>query len=232
MTPVRLSYGGALLVLGGGSVSLGPNFQNDLSAKAIRLDRYQRAVPIVDKNGNPTMQEQAANQRNLEAIEAAFAAQGQQIDFLTTIVEGLQAAQAAAALANQGVATLNAGVSLSSSRTEPVDGLLSATSDGVVTISAHSRVYTTGSTETSVTVNAGSVSGFAPGAFVRIFYMDAARAGGAVSYQGTTAEVTQTGDTHVVGGVTIPQVGSPPSEGSGTTPPGYVRERVGDGPIE
>lgn len=121
MTPVRLSYGTAQLVLGGGAVGLGPNFQNDLTARNIRLDRYQRAVPIVDKNGNPTMQEQAANQRNLEAIEAAFAAQGQQIEFLTTIVEGLQAAQQAAAQANQGVAALNAGVSLSSSRTEPVD---------------------------------------------------------------------------------------------------------------
>lgn len=226
LTPVRLSYGTAQLILGGGSVSLGPDFQSDLSAKVVRLDRYQRAVPIVDKNGNPTMQEQAANQRNLEAIEAAFAAQGQQIELLTTIVTGLQEAQAAAALANQGVATLNAGVSLSSSRTEPVDGLLSATSDGVVTISAHSRVYTSGSIETSATVNAGSVSGFAPGTFVRVFYMDAARTGGAVTFQGTAAEVTQTGDTHVVGGVTIPEAGSPPSDGQGTTPPGYVRKFV------
>lgn len=175
------------------------------------------------------MQFQALWQKNCEAVEAAFFAQGQQIDFLTTIVTGLQEAQRAAAEANQGVATLNAGVSLSSSRTEPVDGLLTANSDGVVSISAHSRVYTTGSTETSVTVNAGTVSGFAPGQFVRVFYNDAARLGGAVAYQGTTAEVTQTGDTHVIGGVTIPQVGEPPSEGSGTTPPGYVRPELGRG---
>lgn len=231
LAPLRFTFTAASLVYTGSNISIGPDFQNDLTAKAVRLDRYQRAVPIVDKNGNPTMQEQAANQRNLEAIEAAFAAQGQQIEFLTTIVNGLQAAQAAAAQANQGVLALNAGVSLSSSRTEPVDGLLTATSDGVVTISAHSRVYTSGSTETSVAVNAGSVSGFAPGAFVRVFYMDAARAGGAVAYQGTTAEVTQTGDTHVIGGVTIPQVGSPPSEGNGTTPPGYVRPVFNSEPI-
>ena len=108
-----------------------------------------------------------------------------------------------------------------------MDGLLTANSDGVVSISAHSRVYTTGSTETSVTVNAGSVSGFAPGAFVRVFYNDAARVGGAVAYQGTTAEVTQTGDTHVIGGVLIPEVGSPPATGEGTTPPGYVRQNTG-----
>lgn len=224
MTPVRLVFDAARLTLSGGTVALGPNFQSGLTASTIRLDRYQRAVPIVDKNGNPTMQEQAANQRNLEAIETAFRGLAGQVDFINTILTALQQAQADAAAANQSVAVLNAGVSLSSSRTEPVDGLLSATSDGVVAISAHSRVYATGTTETSVAVNAGSISGFAPGAFVRVFYMDSARAGGAVAYQGTTAEVTQTGDTHVVGGVTIPQAGEPPSEGLGTTPPGYVRE--------
>lgn len=226
MTPVRMSYETATIVFGGGSVVLGPDWAIGLNGSEVRLDRLMRAVPIGGPSG-PSMQFQALWQKNCEAVEAAFLSQGQQIDFLTTIVTGLQEAQRAAAEANQGVATLNAGVSLSSSRTDPVDGLLTANSDGVVSISAHSRIYTTGSTETSVTVNAGSVSGFAPGAFVRVFYNDAARIGGAVAYQGTTAEVTQTGDTHVVGGVTIPQVGSPPSEGSGTTPPGYVRAADG-----
>ena len=228
MTPVRMSYAAATIVFGGGSVLLGPDWALSLNGGNVRLDRLMRSLPIGGTDG-PTMQFQALWQKNCEAVEAAFFAQGQQIDFLTTIVTGLQEAQRAAAEANQGVATLNAGVSLSSSRTEPVDGLLTANSDGVVSISAHSRVYTTGSTETSVTVNAGTVSGFAPGQFVRVFYNDAARLGGAVAYQGTTAEVTQTGDTHVIGGVTIPQVGEPPSEGSGTTPPGYVRPELGRG---
>lgn len=223
MTPVRMSYEAASIVFGGGNVELGPDWAIGLDGSNVRLDRLIRAVPIGSSDG-PSMQFQALWQKNCESIEAAFFAQSQQIDFLTTIVTGLQEAQRAAAEANQGVATLNAGVSLSSSRTDPVDGLLTANSDGVVSISAHSRVYTTGSTETSVTVNAGSVSGFAPGAFVRVFYNDAARAGGAVAYQGTTAEVTQTGDTHVIGGVTIPEAGSPPATGEGTTPPGYVRK--------
>jgi hypothetical protein len=232
LEPIRFVFAAAALVYAGGSIAIGPSFEVGISGETVRLDRLQRAVPIGGADG-PSMQFQALWQKNAEAVEAAFRAQGQQIEFLTTIVTALQQAQADAAQANQGVATLNAGVSLQSSRTEPVDGLLSATSDGVVTISAHSRIYTTGTAEVTVSVDAGSVGGFAPGAFVRVFYMDAARAGGAVAYQGTTAEVTQTGDTHVVGGVTIPQVGSPPSEGNGTTPPGYVRpERVGDGPIE
>lgn len=223
LTPVRLSYGAAQIVLGGGSVTLGPAFVIGLNGETVRLDRLMRAVPVGGEKG-PSMQFQALWQKNAESVEAAFRAQGQQIDFLTTIVSGLQEALASAAQANQGVATLNTGVSLSSSRTSPVDGLLTATSDGVVTISAHDRIYTTGTTETSVAVNAGSISGFAPGAFVRVYYNDAARVGGAVAYMGTTDEIAQTGDTHVVGGVTIPQTGSPPASGSGTTPPGYVRQ--------
>lgn len=227
--PVRFDFTPARVAYSGASKNIGPDWTIGLEGGNVRLDRLMRSLPIGGTDG-PTMQFQALWQKNCEAVEAAFLAQGQQIDFLTTIVTGLQEAQRAAAEANQGVATLNAGVSLSSSRTEPVDGLLTANSDGVVSISAHSRVYTTGSTETSVAVNAGSVSGFAPGQFVRVFYNDAARVGGAVAYQGTTAEVTQTGDTHVVGGVTIPQVGSPPATGEGTTPPGYVRETTN--PIE
>ena len=223
MTPVRMSYAAATIVYSGGSLAIGPNLSVGLTGESLRLDRLMRAIPIGGTNG-PSMQFQALWQKNCEAIEAAFQGQQQQIDALEQIVAGLQQAQQAAAQANQGVETLNAGVSLSSSRTNPVDGLLTATSGGVVTVSAHSRVYTSGTTETSVAVNAGSISGFAPGAFVRVFYVDAARQGGAVSYQGTTDEVTQTGDTHVVGGVTIPAIGEPPSAGSGTTPPGYVRQ--------
>lgn len=231
MTPVRMTYGAASLVLGGGAVNLGPNLGTGLTGQNLRLDRLMRAVSIGGPDG-PSMQFQAFWQKHCESIEAAFRSQQGQIDALGEIVSGLQAAQQAAALANQGVEALNAGISLQSSRTEPVDGLLTATSDGVVTIAAHSRVYTVGTVETSVSVDAGTVSGFAQGAFVRIFYQDAAREGGAVVFQGTTAEVTQTGDTHVVGGVTIPQVGSPPSSGEGTTPPGYVRPKNPDEQIQ
>jgi hypothetical protein len=231
LEPIRFTFVPGSLNYSGGSIDIGPDFGFGLTGKSLRLDRLQRAVPIGGPQG-PSMQFQALWQKNCEAIEAAYLAQQGEIDTLAEIVAGLQAAQQAAAQANQGVETLNAGISLQSSRTEPVDGLLSATSDGTVTIAAHERVYTTGATETRVNVNGGSLSGFAQGAFVRVFYNDAARAGGAVSYQGTTGEVTQTGDTHVIGGVTIPQVGSPPSSGEGTTPPGYVRPKNPDENIQ
>lgn len=224
ITPVRMSYEAATLVFSGTDVTIGPSWAIGLDAANIRLDRLMRAVPIGGPEG-PSMQFQAFWQKHCESIEAAFAAQGGQIDFLQTIVTGLQEAQRAAAEANQAVDTLESSVSLSSSRTDPVDGLLSATSDGTITISAHTRVY---SDAQSVAVNAGSISGFSSGSFVRVYYNDAARDGGAVAYQGTTAEVTQTGDTHVIGGVTIPAAGSPPASGEGTTPPGYVRQKNPD----
>jgi hypothetical protein len=178
------------------------------------------------------MQFQAFWQKHCESIEAAFAAQGGQIDFLQSIVTGLQEAQRAASEASQGVETLNSGISLTNSSTDPVDGLLTASSAGTITIAAHDRVYTSGSTETRVSVNGGSIGGFSSGQFVRVFYNDAARAGGAVAYQGTTEEKTQVGDTHVIGGVIIPQAGSPPSEGQGTTPPGYVRPSSFENPLQ
>lgn len=226
LIPIRFTFIPANYSFGGGSFDIGPDLSSGLSASALKLNRIPRDAQIVDAAGLATTFMQLLYQRNCEGTEAAFAKLSEQVNFIATIVSGLQEAQQAAALANQGVATLNAGVSLSSSRTEPVDGLLSATSDGVITVSAHSRVYTTGSTEESVSVNAGSLSGFAPGSFVRVFYNDAAREGGTVAFQGTTAEVTQTGDIHVVGGVSIPSVGSPPATGTGTTPPGYVRENT------
>lgn len=223
MTPVRLSYGAATLIFGGGNVTLGPNMGFNLTGQDIRLDRLMRAVPIGGPDG-PSMQFQAFWQKHCQSIEAAFRGQQGQIDTLEEVVEGLKAAQQAAAQANQKAESIDSSVTLANSKTDPVDGILSASSDGTVTIAAHSRVYTYSSgVVVTVPVNAGAVSGFAQGSFVRIYYMDAAREGGAVAYQGTTAEVTQTGDTHVVGGVTIPAAGSPPSSGTGTTPPGYVR---------
>lgn len=220
--PVRVEYEPAAMRINGADFKIGPDLTINLKAGGVDLDRLTRGVPIGGAEG-PSMQFQAFWQRHCEAIEAAFKGQQGQIDGLEEIVAGLRAAQEAAAQANRGVETINETVSLSSSRTDPVDGLLTATSGGVVTVAPHDRVYPGGAGETRVSVAGGTVSGFSPGDFVRIYYSDAAREGGAVSYLGTTSEVSQVGDTHVVGGVSVPQVGSPPAEGIGTTPPGYVR---------
>lgn len=223
LEPIIMEVVPAALSISGKALSVGPNLSSGLSVSGIRLDRLQRTVNYFTAQG-PSIQMQQLWANNCIATERALESLQEQIDFQATILASIQAAQEAAAQANQGVETLNAGVSLSSSRTDPVDGLLTATSDGVVSISAHGRVYTVGGVETSVAVNAGSVSGFASGDFVRVYYNDAAREGGAVAYIGTTGEITQVGDVHVVGGVVIPGAGQPPTEGTGTTPPGYVRK--------
>jgi hypothetical protein len=205
----------------GGNVSLGVSLETGLLGEDVKLDRHSRGDAIVDKDGSPSMREQIREQRNLEAIEAAFRNQQAQIDTLEVIVAQLQAVINAQAQTAAQVASVEADIALANSKTVPVDGLLSATSDGVINISAHDRDYADGSAP--VAVDAGSISGFTEGQFVRVYYLDAAREGGAVSYIGTIDEVTQTGTIHVVGGVTIPMIGDPPSTGTGTTPPGYVR---------
>ena len=200
MTPIRFDYTALGLVYSGGSVTLGPTALLAVAGQTVRLDRLQRSVSITDERQLPTIQHQFHQQRVAEQIEAAFTLQGQAITELQRLLDISLAAQATAAAAAQATVELTTAVDLSASTTTPVDGLLLATSAGSITVSAHTRTYGT----TTVNVSAGGVSGFAQGAFVRVYYMDAAREGGAVTYVGTTDEVIQTGSLHVVGGVDIP----------------------------
>lgn len=210
----------AIFAFTGGSIGIGASLSSGLLGETVRLDRHLRDIAIVEKDGAPSFKEQAREQKNLEAIEAAFANQQTQIDAIEVIIAQLQAVINAQAQTAAELATTQADIDLANSKTEPVDGLLSANSGGIVNVSAHDRIYANG---TTVSVDAGSVSGFSEGQFVRVYYDDAAREGGAVGYVGTIDEVTQSGSRHIVGGVTIPAAGSPPATGTGTTPPGYVR---------
>ena len=219
LTPVRLDYIGAALTWAGSALNLGPNLGSDIATQNIRLDRLTRNISIAGSEP-PTLQYQALWQRTMEAIEAAFTYvnsvnAGQQVS-----IDAINAALALASSAKQQADATDTNLALVNSKTNPIDGLLTATSDGVITISAHMRDYADG---TSVAVNAGSVTNAGP--FVRIYYVDAARTGGTVTYLATTDEITQTGNVHIIGGVEIPTAGDPPATGTGTTPPGYVRPR-------
>lgn len=219
--PVYFAASPASLTWTGGDINIGPSILLAVEEQSVRLDRLQRGVGIVDKEGRPSLQFQQREQNVAKRIEEAFKLQGAAIAELQRILNVALAAQSTAAAAAQEVVEVQSTVDLANSRPSPVDGLLSASSSGTVTIAGHDRVYSDAHT---VAVDGGSVSGFSPGQFVRVFYVDAAREGGAVAYQGTTAEVTQTGSTHVVGGVLIPEVGQPPVTGTGPTPPGFVRD--------
>lgn len=224
--PIRFEYIAGALTLTGAAIDAAPNYTmvtQDIAA--IKLNRLQRGLKVVEDSGAPTERFQLNWQRSMEAIERALISLSNQVTDLSSIVAQIQAAQATATQAAQDVATVSARIDLANSYTTPVDGNLTASSVGVITVAAHSRTYDNGAT---VSVNGGSVSGFTEGQFIRVYYTDAAREGGAVTYMGTTDEITQSGDIHVVGGVTIPAAGQPDATGAGSTPPGYVYDYTQD----
>lgn len=193
----------------------------------LRLDRYMRGVAIVDRNGVPTLQEQAREQRNLEAIENA-------VNAVIAAQNAADAANAAAATANAAAATAQTAATNAQTAADDatattaiansyVTGVtITATDAGAnvtISITAHTRVYADG---TSVSVNAGNITGLAYSTTYYIYYDQASRAGGAVTYQATTSSTTaaQLGDRHTVGSVTTPAAAGPPETGDFVLPPG------------
>ena len=217
--PIRFSFTPAALAFTGGDFTLGSDYsQVSSSLNAIRLNRLRYNLPVVNKDGTPSKLFQQDWQRSMEQIEEAVTALNTQVTDLSSLVAQLQQAQATAQQAVTTANAVSARIDLANSYTEP-NSVVTASSDGTVTIAAHTRVYDNG---TSVSVNGGSLTGFSEGQFVRVYYTDSAREGGTVAFQGTTDDVVQSGDIHVVGGVAIPALGQAPSEGLGSFPPGYV----------
>lgn len=215
--PYRFTVTAAALELTAGSATLGPTSNLSGGETTPKLDRIGRQERIVDKDV-ASQRFRAIWQGTMEAIERAFSGQQDQITDLETIVQRLGAAEAKSDAAFAQASATAAEDALAKSFPSPSD-VLSAASSGTITITAHTRVYGDG---TSVSVNGGSVSGYSPGQFVQVYYDDAGRAGGAVSYQGTTDVIAQAGARHIVGGVSIPLVGEAPIDGVPPFPPGYV----------
>lgn len=207
--PVRFTYTPGALSLAPGSFGVGAGLRAE---DGKRLPRLQRQQSYWNTKGEPTAQMQGHHQMMCERIEARFAD-------IEDVLAQIQQAQADAAEAKQQSLATERKINLVNSRTEPVAGVVSASSDGTVTIANHQRVYGDG---TSVNVTGGTLPGNAQGSFVRVYYNDPARVGGAVTYLGTTDEVVTEGDRHVVGGVNIPVAGLPAQEGNYPFPPGYV----------
>lgn len=199
-----------------------------------RLKRFMRNVAIVDRNGAPTLEEQAREQQNLEAIETALNSLQNQLNLIQAAQDAADAANAAAAAAQtaadnadtaataaQGAADdAAAATAIASSYVTGVT--ITATDAGsnvTANISAHTRVYADG---TSVSVSAGSVTGLSYSTDYYIYYDQASRAGGAVTYQATTSQTTaaQVGDRHTVGKVPTPAAAAPDNTGDPVLPPG------------
>lgn len=193
----------------------------------LRIDRLQRGTVIVNEDGT-------AGDYLIRLLNGAFAniesvvnAQGGILDAITAAQDAADTAHAAADAANTAASnaqtaadTVTADASLTNSY---VTGLTlqgtDAGSDATVTISGHTRVYGDG---TSVSVTGGNVAGLAYSTPYYIYYDQASRAGGAVTYQATTSQSTaaQTGDRHLVGLVTTPAALGGAVNGDGVLPPG------------
>lgn len=160
--------------------------------------RLRDGVPIATADGNPS---------------SDFILKWQNVMTLLESVPEIQAALAA----------VTTDTSLSNSY---VSGLtLEAFNDGAtchVDISDHTRVYGDG---TSVPVTGGSISGLAHDTVIRVYYDQASRTGGIVTYQWTSdPEVAaQSGIRHSVGATVTPRVAEVDSiVGSGAPAPGYA----------
>lgn len=184
--------------------------------QAVEIPRVERLQRYEDRFGEKTqlsLREQLVQQRNAEEIESAF----------RQVNNNIAAVEATLNLALAGLAKATAiddKIEVEGSYTNPV-GIGSADSGGTVTLAAHSRIYA-GTADKTVSVDAGSVTGLSSGDYVTVFYRDAARVGGAVTYETTTNAIAQTGNVHIVWQGVIPSPGEPANSGSSPSGPGYL----------
>jgi hypothetical protein len=218
-TPARFSGTALVLRFGSGSASMGPGLGSSVTETVSQIIETLFAnEAIVDAQGRPTRRFQQMWENTISQIKAILTSQGLSIDELQRIYSGINTAQATAAGAAQQAQQTQASINIADSYPNP-PGVLTASNDGTVIIAAHSRIYADG---TSVAVNSGAVTGLANGASVTIYYIDSAREGGAVTYQGTTSPIAQADNTHVVGVASIPLAGEVAVPGYGVPAPGFI----------
>lgn len=182
--------------------------------------RLDRLGPL----DNPDARFRFLWQKMCEKVEEAFDQLAERVTDIEDLLEATAAAQAAADNANAAADAVTSASALGSSY---VSGVTISASDAgtnvTITISAHTRHYPqVDGTTVDVAVGAGSILGLSYTTDYYIYYDDAGRTGGAVSYLSTTSEATaaQTGARHTVGLVTTPAAAGAATGGSYTRPPG------------
>ncbi len=202
-----------------------------LSTQQLRLTRNQIAA-IVGNDPDAVRQFEALFQN----INAAITELTIQVGQIAAAQAAADAAAAAAAAANAAAAAADAAALAAQGTADQVlaesslansytSGLtITATDAGAdvtIAMSSHSRIYGDG---TTVSVNAGNVTGLAYSTSYWVFYDQASRAGGAVTYQASTA-IQGNGtapDRHFIGAVTTPAAAAPPNAGNPVRPPGFA----------
>ena len=194
---------------------------------ALKLPRLQARVAVTDNAGMPDRAFHQWWDTFAKSLETA-------INDLADSVALIAAAQDAADLANAAAASADAAAAAAQGAADDAaatsalanSGVTGATITGTdaganatVNITAHTRIYGDG---TSVSVNSGSVTALSYSTLYYIYYDQASRAGGAVTYAATTSDTTaaQTGDRHLVGSVTTPAAAAPDTGGDYVGAPG------------
>ena len=154
---------------------------------------------FMDETRTGTLEADAALAALIAAVEAINATQQEQIDRLTSALRAIS----------------------------HTDGLfIVASADGAtakIVITDHTRTYV----DEAVEVDGDTLTGLAYATTYSIYYDDADRLGGAVTYIATTnnADAVTNSDhpaRHLVGLATTPATsGDPPVDGGGTVPPGF-----------
>lgn len=193
----------------------------------IRLDRLLRFEKVANGDGTADFDFQAKWDKAMQEIENSVNAVIDAQNAADAANAGAAAANAAATAAqiaadNAQTAADDATAQTAIANSYVTGATVTATDAGAsatINITAHTRFYANG---TSVSVNAGSLTGRSYSTLYYIYYDQASRAGGAVTYQSTTtaADAAQLGDRHVVGSVTTPAAAAPDTDGGIIEPPG------------
>lgn len=200
----------------------------------VRLDRLLTFEKIAKENGTASGDFQIKWQNAMTQIESALNSVIETQNALLAVDQALVEVDAALVAVDDALVTVDAAVVTAQSAADDAAAALAITgsyvtgvtitatdagSNVTVNISAHTRVYADG---TSVSVSAGSVTGLSYSMDYYIYYDQASRAGGVVTYQATTSQTTaaQVGDRHTVGKVTTPAAAAPDNNGDPVLPPG------------
>jgi hypothetical protein len=200
----------------------------------LQLSPTPQRTRLIDENGFATPYFLQWMQKRDRELMASVTQQDQIITDLGNQLDAIQAAQDAADAANAAAAAADTAATNAQSAADGalastaltnsyVSGVTITASDAgasaTITISAHTRHYADG---TSVSVSGGTVTGLSYSTRYFIYYDQASRAGGSVTYVATTSQATaaQVGDRHTVGDATTPASGGANIDGDYVLPPG------------
>lgn len=186
----------------------------------LKLPRLQSRFPVTEGNGLPARAFHQWWDTFAKSLETAI---NDLANSVATIAAAQAAADAADAAARAARGAADSAAAQSALSNSGVTGVTitgtDAGANATVNITAHTRVYGDG---TSVSVNSGSVTGLSYSTLYYIYYDQASRLGGAVTYLATTSQATaaQTGNRHLVGSVTTPAALAAPTAGGYVGAPG------------